>query len=537
MSAVNPRDDRLHAAGCGLLLAFAMIAVYGPALFAGYVWDDDTHYTTNAVLEHGGLLRTWRGEGQPNYWPLTWTSFWLEHRLFGFDAFASHLINIALHTLNASLLLLVLRRLRVPFAMGAVLLFAFHPANVETVAWVTQRKNLLCAAFALVSTLGFLGQLRGGGRSAAALGIVGFLASLLSKGAAIGLPVLFTLIVYARRIAFDRRTAVRLTPYYALALAFGVIEVVFMQGVRAGEAVFELSFVERLELVLRNLSWYLAQAALPLESIFVHPRWHLGEWPIAGVLPAVAFGLTGTWAFAREKRGLLLGLGGFAVMLGPILGWTDPYFFKYSYVADHYLYLALPMATAGIAAGLSRFDRRGPVVAVVLACGLFAGTVFERSGAFRDEETLWRVTLAKNDEAWVAHSVLGGIEQGRGELSRARRHYEAALALAPPAYDAALVHLNLGTVAMLEGAPEEARRHYEQTVGVLPQTTRAWLNLAASHLAEGDLERHDATLLRALEHPVRKAQVHAHLAESFEARGELDRAARHRAQASALAND
>ncbi len=537
MPYVNASEERLYAVACSLLLALGLMAIYWPALGGSYLWDDDTHFTANTVLEAGGLLRTWLGQGQPNYWPLTWSSFWLEHRMFGFNPVASHLINLLLHAANCGLLLLLLRRLGCPIPMVAVLIFALHPTNVETVAWVTQRKNLLSLLFALLSCLGFVSHWRSGDRRGGWLGIAGFLASLLSKGAAIGLPVVFLLLLYWKRSPIGRRALRLVAPYFALALGFAMVELVFMRGVRAGEAVFELGVSDRIELMARSFSFYLEKSLFPFESIFVYPRWALGQVDLALIWPALAFAALLFAAIALDRRAVVLLLGSFVVLLAPILGATDAYFFKYSYVADHYLYLATAVFASAAAVLSAKLPRLPTYAVVIVISGVMAGVSFQQSAVFRDDETLWRTTLSANRNAWIAHSILGVIEQQRGNLVLAKDHFESTLALQPPSYDAALVHLNLGNLELLQGRPGQARESYARTIAVLPQTTRAWTNLAATHVAEGDFAAHDAVLLEALEHPVDRVRIHGLLARSFAERGRDDRAAEHAERAASLRSE
>ena len=156
---VRPRDWLFAAA-----LVAAVFLAYQPAWQGGFIWDDDTHLLNNPVLRPGGVFRTWVPGTYVNYWPLTFTVYWVEYQLWGLDPVGFHLVNIALHALSAILIWRVLALLRVPGALLAAALFALHPVNVESVAWITQLKNTLSLALTLLSVLLYLLSERRGGR-------------------------------------------------------------------------------------------------------------------------------------------------------------------------------------------------------------------------------------------------------------------------------------------------------------------------------------------------------------------------------------
>src|ERR1017187_7694998 len=136
----NTRKGR-HWVAAGLLLLLTVVT-YLPALRNGFIWDDDDHLTANpAMTAPNGLRMIWSSLTVSRYYPLTLTTFWVEHRFWGLNPLPYHLVNIGLHALNGCLIFLVLRRLCIPGASLVAMLWAVHPVNVESVAWITELKN------------------------------------------------------------------------------------------------------------------------------------------------------------------------------------------------------------------------------------------------------------------------------------------------------------------------------------------------------------------------------------------------------------
>src|SRR5208283_2316623 len=142
-----------------LTVGFLAIAffVYQPAWHAGFIWDDDDHLTANpAMTAPHGLKMIWSSLATSRYYPLTLTTFWVQRQLWELDPLPYHMVNIALHALSGFLIFLVLRRLRVPAAWLAAMLWVLHPVNVESVAWITELKNTQSGVFFFLSILCFL---------------------------------------------------------------------------------------------------------------------------------------------------------------------------------------------------------------------------------------------------------------------------------------------------------------------------------------------------------------------------------------------
>ncbi|MGQ0554186.1 MAG: tetratricopeptide repeat protein [Planctomycetota bacterium] len=472
------------AAGQAFLILLATLLAHLPVLRAGFVWDDDTFLTANDLIHaEDGLWRFWFSTAAPDYFPLTSSLLWLEWRLFGPEPAGYHLVNLALHGLNALLLWRVLRAMALPGAWLAALIFAVHPVNVETVAWITQLKNLLpmtCFLAALLAWLSF----EGNGRPRAYLAaLLFFLAGLLAKTSIVMLPVVLLGWVWWQRGGVRRADWLRLAPFFALSVALGLVTVWFQAERAIGtEVVRSDGLLDRLVTAGAAVWFYLGKALWPVDLSFVYSRWSpdaasAGAWlPLAGLVLSFLVLLrfrSRAWALA-----VLATLAYFIVMLLPVLGFLDIYFMRYSLVSDHWQYFALIGPVALGSAWFAQRWRQAPRPAVlacfalVVVCAL--GTLsFQRAQVFHDAETLWTDTLRKNAGCWLAHNELGLQRQRAGELEGAMLHYESALRLQPDFPEA---RNNLGLALMAAGRTEEALWHYGEAIRLQPHSTKSLIN-------------------------------------------------------------
>jgi tetratricopeptide (TPR) repeat protein len=470
------------------LLCGLVVAAYAPVFHNGFIWDDDSSLTQNHFIQASdGLGRFWFTTQTPDYWPVTASTFWLEWRLWGAQAIGYHATNLVLHVLAALLLWAILRRLRVPGAYFAALLFAVHPVNVESVAWIAQRKNLLGMLFFLASILCFLktglaapaGQDGRAGRGRwYGLSVAAFLLAMLSKGSVAPLPlVLLGLIWWHRRPR--ARDLAQLAPFFLIALVLAGVDAWF-QTHGTGEVIRQAGGIERLLGAAAVVWFYLAKALLPIRLLFVYPAWRIQAGDPLWWLPLLgALGLTGAlWAARRPARPALFAWLYFCAMLGPVLGFSDVYFMRFSLVADHYQYLAIIGIIALAAAGWGRWAglagaRAHPAAAVAAAAalvGLLAGLSWRQSRSYRDSETLFRATLAGNPAAWLADTNLGAILVNTGRPREAAGYLVEALRLHP---DLPQAELDLGTALRALGRKDEAMSHYAAGLRLSPASPGA----------------------------------------------------------------
>ncbi len=474
------RLPRWLAAG---VLIVAVLAAYLPATHAGFVWDDDVALTRNPLVQApDGLYRAWCTTEAPDYWPVTLSTFWVEWRLWGANPAGYHLVNLALHLAEALLFWRILARLRMPGAWLGALLFAVHPVNVESVAWVTQRKNLMAMLFYLASIWAFLrsgwpeARARRPGWYAASL--AAFVLAMLSKGSVAILPlVLLGIVAWRRRLA--PRDALWAAPFLAVAAALTAVNIWFQAHHLAGaEVIRHATALERLLGAGAVVWFYLSKAVLPLNLTFFYPLWRVDAHQVLWYLPLLAALGVSAWLW-RGPRPLRFAWLYFCAALLPVMGFTDVYFMKFSLVADHYEHLALLGAAAVAGYGLSRWRARNPradAFAAALAAS-FAFLTCRQCLAYASAETLARETIRRNPAAWLAHDNLGVIlGQDERRLAEAEAEFREEIRLKP---DWPEGHSNLGVILVREQRVDEGIAQYQEALRLQPRSFVAQLNLGS----------------------------------------------------------
>jgi len=463
--------DGLFAA---LLLAASALA-YHDAWHAGFVWDDDGHVTRPEMRSLHGLWRTWFEPGATQqYYPILHSVFWVEHRLWGDAATGYHLANILLHVAAALLLYRVLRSLQVPGAPFAAAAFALHPVSVESVAWISEQKNTLSAVFCLASALAYLKFDRDRRRGAYALALVLFALALLTKSVTATLPAALLVIFWWKRGRLSwGRDAAPLAPWFVLGAASGIMttwmERTFI-GAKGGA--YAMGVADRF-LVAGRASWfYLGKLAWPANLMFVYPRWAVDDraaWQYLYPAAAVAV-LAALYSLRNTSRGPLAAALLFVGTLFPALGFISVYPFVYSYVADHFQYLASMAAISAACAGLTLAAVRvhGSVrgVPAASALGVLAALAWLTSrqcAIYSDAETLWQATIERNPGCWVATGGLGDLYLREGRVPEAVACYERAIAIDP---SNAGSHNDLGIALLGEGKADEAIAQFEATLRI-----------------------------------------------------------------------
>jgi protein O-mannosyl-transferase len=491
---VKPPDSlvRRFSDGLGWAAIFcATLAAYLPALHGDLLWDDSAHLTAPALRSFHGLWRIWSDVGATQqYYPLLHSAFWLEHRLWG-DAFAGyHLTNIALHAVSACLVVTIVRRLSLPGAWLAGFVFALHPIFVEGVAWISEQKSTLSGVFCLASLLAYLYFDRSRRKSTYLLATGLFVLGLLSKTVTATLPAVLLVIFWWQRgrLAW-RRDALPLLPWFALGASAGLFTA-WMERTFVGArgAAFLLTPAQRVLLAGRAIFFYAGKVVWPVNLTFSYVRWKPDpaawwQWLFpAGVL-ALAILLA---LLARRYRGPLAGFLIFAGTLFPVLGFLNVYPFRYSYVADHFQYLAslgiiVPVTSLlTIVAKRTSWGKTATIAfsAMLLAIGV---STWRQSGAYRDVETLYGETLARNPASFLAHNNLGVVLLERpGRLRDAIAEFQSALRIEPDYPEA---HNNLGlALSHIPGRQPEAIAEYRAALRIKPDYAAAHTNLGSALL-------------------------------------------------------
>jgi tetratricopeptide (TPR) repeat protein len=506
-------------------------AAYLPALRGGFIWDDEVMLTNSQVIKSsGGLYYIWCTTTLPDFFPLTSTSFWLEWRLWGLHPFGYHFTNILLHAGSVVLIWRALTRLGVPGAWLAAAIFAVHPVNVESVAWIAERKNTLTMFLYALSVLlflrwyqasgpalgrasvpaspnfsGDLGNQGSRGRSPSLLSsifnppssycyaaaLLFFLLALLSKTAVAPLPVVLLLCIWWLRKKVVRRDLLAVAPFFGLALVLGFVTVWFQYKRAIGSDIVQAAgFAGRLATAGCAVWFYLGKALLPVDLAFVYPRWEIDPRSPVVYLPGLALVVCFVvfWFYRRSwGRAGLFGLGYFVLMLLPILGFLNIYFQAYSLVADHWQYFAMIGAIAlFVAAARKALPASGHVwlgrILGLAAVGTLSLLTWRQAQLYTNAETLWQDTLAKNPDCWVAHCNLGVILRKQGKLAEAEGHYRTALKCS---LGLDQVLNNLGLLLIDTGRAEEAIEYLRQAVGVKPGSGSAHNNLGIALAQRG----------------------------------------------------
>jgi len=528
------------------LLHIAIIAIlagifYAPSLRNDFIWDDDEYVYNNAAVQSSeGLKDIWFSYKMPQYYPMVFTTFWVEHKLWGLDPYGYHAVNLALHIVNAALIYVILLHLYPPFAFAVGLLFALHPVHVETVAWITELKNILGCLFYLLAVLGYVKYLETRQRKHYHFSFVAFIAALLSKSITVTFVVVPLFLKWWRREKFCRSDIVALLPFALVGLASG-INTVFLEIYRVGAqgGAWEASFAEHFVLAGQIILFYLYKIAFPGELIFFYPRWQLDAGQLWQWLPLVAvigIGISLYFAKNRYGRGAFANYLYFVCALFPALGIFSVYPMIFSYVADHFQYIASLHAIVllvGLMAFLfDRFARRcnwqlgagGKAVVLYASLGVvslfFGWKIMEHGKAFANLETLWTDVVTKNDRSWAAHNNLGMVYQKQGKIEKASDEFKKAIEINP---EYLLAHQNLGLYYYYSDQGSSAIQEFKKTIDIDPDHADAYNNLGLVYLNLDQIDKAQDYFLTAIAKKPKMIQAHYNLAECYIVKEQYDK--------------
>ena len=483
---MKPGRGRAGLPTLAILLVVLTFITYIPVLRGGFIWDDDALITKNPMIKAGdGPYRLWFTTDAPDYYPLTGSLWWLEWRMWGDNATGYHVVNVLLHAANAVLVWLILRRLKIPGAWLAGLVFAVHPVNVATAAWISEQKNTLSMLFGALALLFYLRFCEENRWRWYGFSLGAFLLALLSKSAVVMLPFVLLGCVWWLRGRIRWKDCLCSAPFFVLSLVLGLLTIWFQyHRVLQGTLVRSDSFSTRLAAAGWVPWFYLYKAFLPLNLTVIYPKWQIdaSRW-IAyapGALLVACF-----LVFWRKRRTwgrpLLFGLGCYVVMLFPVLGFFDQALYRYSLVADHWQYYSIAAAIAlAVAAGdrvyrrMANQHRQWGVVAAAVAVATLGAASWQRAGVYAADEKLWQDNVAKNPTAWMAYSNLGLNMEWAGDPEAAVGYFEQALRINPDSADA---HNNLALALLQLGRTQAAVPHLEQALRINPDYADAHINL------------------------------------------------------------
>jgi len=528
--------------GLGVVLVLAVFVAYLPSLNGGFVCDDWEDVVGNPALHSwDGLCSLWATPGTTaQYYPLSFTTYWLNYQADGLDPLGYHLVNVLFHAINALLLWQIVRAMKIPGAWLAAALFALHPVNVESVAYIDERKNVLSGFFffcALLAAIRFWltdetmakasRKIRtreevppaGGveleglskithspayfalkhlvlcvGASVAdwtfyGLTVVLYVCALLSKTAVLPLPAVIWLMVWWRRKP-TRRDVLFLLPLAAVGVAMGLLTLRLERHLveAASLSLWHLSLPQRFLLAGRAFWFYLGKWFWPHPLIFTYPRWNLQPSHWLAWLPLLAFAAAAAMLWRHRPgraRPVLFALAYFVAMLFLMLGFFNINMFRYTFVCDHFQYLAGVGALTLMAAAITTAWQRLPGVSRsawagsvgVAALLLLLGTLtWRQASVYADAETLWQTTLAMNPDCPLAAVALGADYYQDKRVEAAMDMDRRAIRLAPDLYEA---WNNLGVCLAYKGLNDQAMADLAQALNINPGYKNSIILLAA----------------------------------------------------------
>ena len=489
---ISPRPFQL-----GFLLVLFAVVTYIPSWHGEFLWDDNTSVTQSEIVQDdAGWWKAWVAPppSHPDYFPLTTDSYWIEWRLWGENPAGYRATNILLHALSVWLLWRLFLAMGLTGAWWAAAIFAVHPVNVESVAWIAERKNLLAMVFAIPSFLAFIRWIDSGSWRWYRVSLALFFLALCAKASVVALPVVFLAYIWwknSRPPGFVKIKA--LIPFLLLSMIFGLVVMHFQQTRSVGGWEIEMpGIAARLAGAASAFCFYLSKALWPFQLATIYPKWTLEpvavvQWILLGVTAAL---IPALWAIKQTwSRAVAFGLAAYALLLAPALGIVQMSFMRYSLVADHFQHLALPAMIALVVCGSARVcsNSLGSLTKFSWAAGivllLFFSLSWTRAGLHGSHEALWQDALLKNPAAAQPHVVLGSILAGRRDFPGAEKHFRKANDLSPG--DPATL-TNLGFVCSDQNRPKEAVAWFEEAIRVSPHQSAPYVKFASYRAQTGD---------------------------------------------------
>lgn len=462
----------------GVVLFIATLLSHWQAIGGGFIWDDDAHVTRVDLRSLEGLWAIWFKLGATQqYYPLLHSIFWFEHAFWGDNATLYHIANIFLHTTVVLLLVAVLKKASIPGAWFAGFIFALHPVLVESVAWITEQKNTISAVFYLLAVLYYLNFDKERRKEDYFKACMFFVCALLSKTVTATLPAALLVLLWWKNGSLSfRKDIMPLLPWFVIG-AIGGLFTAYVERVYIGAngSDFMLTPVMRCLLAGRVIWFYLGKLIWPANLLFIYEHWLIDSssalqyvYPLGVIITCVCLYRLSRRGYSGEgsttkSRAPLAGYLFFCGTLFPVLGFVNVYPFMFSYVADHFQYLAslgiiIPIS-AGLTVWLDKLPKQNHGI-VSAGCGvciaLLSFLSWNQCAMYVDGETLYKTELSKNPLCWMAHNNYGAILLNKGQISEAQIQFEEAIKIRPPYADA---QSNLCSVLIRTGHPEEALSH------------------------------------------------------------------------------
>ena len=505
---------------------------YYPSLSNDFIWDDDDYILNNFSIQRPeGLKDIWLSYKTPQYYPVVFTSFWIEYHTWGARPLGYHVVNLMFHIINALLIYAILLKLYKTLAFPVALIFALHPVHVETVAWITERKNIYGAFFYLLAVWFYTRFFESAHRRDYALSLISFVLALLSKSITVTFVAVPLLIRWWQQKRLQKIDIINLIPFGLIGLLAG-LNTVYLEIFRVGAKGdnWSLPFLGHLVLPGKIILFYITKLLLPFKLMFFYPRWNIDpsvpwQWlPVCAIVAILAL-----FYLYKDQigRGAFATFFFFAVSLFPALGFFNVYPMMYSYVADHFQYIAsigMIIFLCGAAefacerfalprvSLISSHRRITSWLLLGIISFIFGFSVISYSRVFENRETLFSDVIQKNPRAWMAHNNLGLVYISKGDIRKALDHYRETLRIKP---DDCVAHTNLGNIYRNQGLWEKAKASYETCLQADPAYPTAYSNLGLVYVHSGDLQQAQALFEKAASLDPMANDAHLNLGRLF----------------------
>jgi tetratricopeptide (TPR) repeat protein len=513
--------------------------IYWPALRGDYLWDDDRYISNNYLLQTvAGLEKIWLRPGiTADYYPVQATVQWVQWHLWGFDTLGYHVTNVVLHVISSLLVWRLLSKFRLRLAWLGGLLFAIHPVQVESVAWMAELKNTLSLPPLLWAMCLYIDydEEKRPQQYQLALGL--FIIALLCKLSVVMFPLVILLYVWWKRGRIRWEDWKDSAPFFAVAAVLGAV------SLQSGPWDQQFNHIQaaflpaggmwgRLTLAGQAFSFYFSKIFLPVNLLPIYPMWPVDYTSPLHYLPWLVWGAVFFWLWTKREtwgRHALLGLGFFLVNLTACPGFIPPPNMEYAWVMDHFLYLPIIGLIGLVVAGLGQLQQRLPgffpfwgvgILSMIAAWLIWQSHAY--AGRFIDQETLWTYTLQRNPQAWLAHCNLGKALLLTNHVPEALEQLEQAVTLNPVCAEA---HNNLAVALLRVNRGPEAIEQCELALKISPSYADAHNNLGINLMQTGRLSEAADQYNQALKINPDDADAHYNLGVIYSRTGHMPEAA------------
>ena len=486
---IEPRELLRLPAWLGVMtIILAVLWVYSPALDGGWLWDDDWYITNNPLVRDlAGLWKFWCAPGSwTEYYPLEETLLWVEWHLFGNATPGYHLVTISLHAANALLVWRLLARLGLRNAWLGGFIFAVHPAAVDSVAWIAETKNTASTLPCLLAMIAWIDFENRREPRDYFLALACFTIGMLCKIAIAPLPAVLLLYTWWKRYRIAWRDTFTTAPFFVIAVVLSAISIAAgviysQQAGKAADTLPQLDLAARIALAGQSLGVYFAHVVWPVDLLPSYPQWNIGASSPPAFVPCLVLAavFAALW-FRRASWGAaaILALGTFVLFLAPFLGFVSASYMSFTWIMDHYLYVAMIGPVGLFIAALDSIGNRvaassriAVTGAALLMGALLAFAARGYAAMFSDEATLWGYTVQHNAGDWLAQDNLGKAQLVAGKPGDAANHFRAALALHP---GRAQTHLSLGRALLAMNRSGDAIAEFDTALAIDPTNSEIY---------------------------------------------------------------